>query len=38
MREICKNRILPYVTEDKKELFNKTCDSWNDKLRKAFGY
>jgi hypothetical protein len=27
MREICKNRILPYVTEDKKELFNKTCDS-----------
>ena len=36
MRETCKNRILPYVAEDKKELFNKTCDSWNDKLRKTF--
>jgi hypothetical protein len=27
MRETYKNRILPYVAEDKKELFNKTCDS-----------
>lgn len=36
MRETCKNRILPYVAEDKKELFIKTCDSWNDKLRKTF--
>ena len=36
IRKDIKERILPYVAEDKKDLFNETCDKWNEKLRKAF--
>jgi len=33
-REEMMNKILPYVSEDKKEDFKESCKKWNDLLRK----
>ena len=36
IRKTCANRIVPYVSADKKESFLTMCESWNDKLKQSF--
>ena len=36
IRKTCANRILPYISEDKKEAFIAYCEKWNDVLKNQF--
>lgn len=36
MRKVCAGRILPFVSEDKKEAFTAHCEAWNEGLKIKF--